>query len=195
MTEPNNTNPQDGGTPQAQPSQTPDQGKQPAATQPQSGQQPAAQQPANPFAQPQQGQQPTVQSQPRQGAPQPPLQFDPNNPRQYEPNRRPDADVGLSAGMKFLWVILGFFLDIFSFVLVFIMYSGPNRDPRVRSQALKWCLVGFVISIIASMALYSYLGPDGTMQFLGYNISQNGVTTSTGSAGSAGSASSTGSAF
>lgn len=192
MTEANNTDSHDTGS------------QQPQAPQPQS--QPPVQpqqQPANPYGQPQQpaaGQQQGQQT----GWPQPPQQNDqgqwpnqapnqnqPQNqgqwsgqgPFQYEPNRTPGArPSGFSTGMKIVWIALGFFLDIFAFPLPFILYYGGDR--RLRNTALRYCLIGFILSIVAS-GLYLMYGDPSVLQNYMSMVGGTGTSTSTGSTGSA----------
>ena len=73
---------------------------------------------------------------------------------EYEPNRRPDAG-NVSRSMIAGWVALGVLLGIFSLIIVFFLYS--KRDADVRSQAIRFSLVGIGVGLILQILLLQYM--------------------------------------
>jgi hypothetical protein len=105
-------------------------------------------------------------------------------PNGYEPNRHGGPKPQVSVKLRIGWILIGFFLDIFSFPLVFIYYMG--RDPAYRMQALKYCAIGFGIEIIL-YALVMTLWPDAINTLMAQYYGDGGLFSS----GSTGSSSST----
>lgn len=75
----------------------------------------------------------------------------------YEPNRRnPEAAYGITTKMKVGWIALGFFLGIFSLIVMFVLTQ--NRDAIERAIAMRYVLVGLALGIIAELFFLSMLG-------------------------------------
>lgn len=97
--------------------------------------------PAQPQPQPQQppiGQQMPPQ-QPYQ-APQPTYQPQP------QPMYMPAPLMQLTGGMKFGWFVVGALMGIPGIVISWLV--NVDKLPQVKSDALKWTIIGFVVNIV-----------------------------------------------
>lgn len=75
----------------------------------------------------------------------------------YEYNRRnPDAGLGITTKTKAGWIALGFFLGIFSPIIIFLLYQ--NREPELRMAAFRYVMFGLLLGIIAELMLLSAMG-------------------------------------
>lgn len=95
-----------------------------------------------PPAQPQQpptGQQMPPQQQPYQ-APQPGYQPQP------QPMYMPAPLMQLTGGMKFAWLVVGALLGIPGIIIAWLV--NVDKMPQVKSDALKFAIIGFVIWIV-----------------------------------------------
>lgn len=99
---------------------------------------PAAQQ--VPPAQPQPQPQPQPQ-QPMYGAPQP-------QPQAWYP---PAPLMQLTGGMKFAWLVVGALLGIPGIIIAWLV--NVDKMPQVKSDALKFSIIGFVIWIVLGFLL------------------------------------------
>lgn len=106
--------------------------------------------------------------------------MDPNSP--YEPNRRPDADYGVTTGMKIAWIALGFLLGVFGLLLIFFVSMG--RSPYMRRQAFKFVIVGIFLGFVAEVIMLGYFGGDvnALLTWAGDPGAGSSVTSSQGSA-------------
>lgn len=180
----------------AQPSGQP-QGAPVQPGQPQFGQQP--QPGSQPYGQPQQpyGQQP----QPGQqfyGQPQPGNGQMPNAQQapgfSYAPNQMPNQPYGqpqpgyaqtppiyyqpaplekLTGGMKFGWFAVSFLVGIAGIILAWLV--NVDKAPQVKSDAMKWSIVGAVASIVFSL-LYMTVVFGGIMGVATSTLGSSGFT-------------------
>lgn len=83
--------------------------------------------------------QPSFQPQPQQpmyGAPQP-------QPQAYYP---PAPLMQLTGGMKFAWLVVGALMGIPGIIISWLV--NVDKMPQVKSDALKFSVIGFVINIV-----------------------------------------------
>ena len=125
--------------------QQPDAAPQPPAT-PQPSTEPLPQQqppmgqqvpPAQPEPQPQ----PQPQPQPMYNAPQP-------QPQAFYP---PAPLMQLTGGMKFAWLVVGALLGIPGIIIAWLV--NVDKMPQVKSDALKFSIIGFVIWVVLGFLL------------------------------------------
>lgn len=144
------------------------------STAPQPGQQPEAQQP---VGQPQQPHQATGQTgpqpqQPLGGQPGyqpgvPPYGTPPQNPgfqppqgapayyAQPQPQQQPRPLLQLTGGMKFGWFAVGFLIGIAGPLIAWL--TNLDKAPQVKSEALKWSIVGAVVGIGLNVISFTFL--------------------------------------
>lgn len=134
-----NMNPNDQGVPTPPPAETPD----PATQVP-----PAHVPPAQPYQQPPMGQMPPQQ--PYQ-APAPSYQ-----PQPQPPVYMPAPLMELTGGMKFGWFVVGALLGIPGIVISWLV--NVDKLPQVKSDALKWTIIGFVVWIAIQVLLGFLIG-------------------------------------
>ena len=120
---------------------------QPAPQQPDAAPQPpATPQPATeslPPQQPPMGQQvPPAQPQP-QPQPQPMYNAPQPQPQAFYP---PAPLMQLTGGMKFAWLVVGALLGIPGIIIAWLV--NVDKMPQVKSDALKFSIIGFVINIV-----------------------------------------------
>lgn len=82
---------------------------------------------------------------PQQAAPQPPI------PPTYAPVSVPAPAPApmltqLSGGMKFAWLVIGCFMGIPGMILSWLV--NVDKHPQVKSDAIKFSIIGFVINIV-----------------------------------------------
>ena len=128
--------------------------------------------PAQPQPQPQQppmGQQMPPQQQPYQ-APQPTYQPQP------QPMYMPAPLMQLTGGMKFGWFVVGALMGIPGIVISWLV--NVDKLPQVKSDALKWTIIGFavwiVLGILIGLAIGGMItamvaGAMGTAGYYGYD--------------------------
>lgn len=109
--------------------------------------QPAPQ--AQPTPQPQPQPQQAVPPQP-QPAPQPQPQPAYGQPYQ-QPMYAPAPLMQLTGGMKFGWLVVGALLGIPGIVIAWL--TNADKAPQVKSDALKFAIIGFVIWIVLGIIL------------------------------------------
>lgn len=109
-----------------QPPVTPEPPTEPMPQQPPMGQQVP---PAQPQPQPQ-------PQQPMYGAPQP-------QPQAFYP---PAPLMQLTGGMKFAWLVVGALMGIPGIIISWLV--NVDKMPQVKSDALKFTVIGFVINIV-----------------------------------------------
>ena len=94
----------------------------------------------------------------------------------YEPNRRyPPSEDGITTRMKVGWVALGFFLGIFSPIIIFLFYW--RRDPEIRMAAIRYTLAGIAASLVAEFLLLGWLtsvNPEMASQLTGGSVAEPG---------------------
>ncbi|MDJ1649853.1 MULTISPECIES: spore coat protein SP96 [Gordonibacter] len=134
-----NMNPNDQGVPTPPPAETPD-----SATQVPPTQVP----PTQPYQQPPMGQMPPQQ--PYQ-APAPGYQ-----PQPQPPVYMPAPLMELTGGMKFGWFAVGALLGIPGIVISWLV--NVDKLPQVKSDALKWTIIGFVAWIVIQVLLWFLIG-------------------------------------
>ena len=103
-------------------------------------------------AQPQQpptGQQMPPQQQPYQ-APQPGYQPQP------QPMYMPAPLMQLTGGMKFGWFVVGALMGIPGIVISWLV--NVDKLPQVKSEALKWTIIGFVVWIVLGILISLAIG-------------------------------------
>lgn len=125
-----------------------DQGAPRQPSEPAGQPQPPAGQPASaqrfPQDQPQQFQQ-TAQPQPQQ----------PQQPPMYAPQPQPQPVypsaplMQLTGGMKFGWLVVGLLIGIPGVVIAWLV--NVDKMPQVKSDAVKFSLIGFAISIVLGL--------------------------------------------
>ena len=105
-----------------------------------------------PPAQPQQpptGQQMPPQQQPYQ-APQPGYQPQP------QPMYMPAPLMQLTGGMKFGWFVVGALMGIPGIIIAWLV--NVDKMPQVKSEALKWTIIGFVVWIVLGILISLAIG-------------------------------------
>lgn len=96
--------------------------------------------------QPPMGQTPP-QPQPMYVAPQPQPQPQPMYPApQPQPVYYPAPLMQLTGGMKFAWLVVGALLGVPGIVIAWLV--NADKMPQVKSEALKYSIIGFVIWIV-----------------------------------------------
>lgn len=111
-----------------------DQGMPQPQPQPQQPVEPAYQQP--PMAQPVPPQPQPQPQQPPMYAPQP----------QPQPVYAPAPLMQLTGGMKFAWLVIGALMGIPGIIIAWLV--NVDKMPQVKSDALKFSIIGFVIWIV-----------------------------------------------
>ena len=102
-----------------------------------------------PVPEPQPASQPQPAPQPMpQAAPQP----QPQQPYGYQqPVYAPAPLMQLTGGMKFGWLVIGALMGIPGIVLAWLV--NADKTPQVKSDALKFAIIGFVIWIVLGILL------------------------------------------
>lgn len=130
--------------------QQPDAAPQPPATpQPSTEPLPQQQPPMGqqvPPAQPEPQSQPQPQPQPMYNAPQP-------QPQAFYP---PAPLMQLTGGMKFGWFVVGALMGIPGIVISWLV--NVDKLPQVKSEALKWTIIGFVVWIVLGILIGLAIG-------------------------------------
>ena len=62
----------------------------------------------------------------------------------------------LTGGMKFGWLVVGFLLGIGGIVLAWL--TDVDKCPHVKSEALKFAIIGFVVQIVLGIVLGLTMG-------------------------------------
>ncbi len=119
---------------------------QDAVGQPIPPQQPMGQQAAAPQQPPMGGQMPPRQpyQQPMYGAPQPQAAY------------LPAPLMQLTGGMKFAWLVVGALLGIPGIIIAWLV--NVDKMPQVKSDALKFAIIGFVIWIVLGIVMGLVVG-------------------------------------
>ena len=102
-----------------------------------------------PAQQPPTGQQMPPQQQPYQ-APQPGYQPQP------QPMYMPAPLMQLTGGMKFGWFVVGALMGIPGIVISWLV--NVDKLPQVKSEALKWTIIGFVVWIVLGILISLAIG-------------------------------------
>ena len=112
---------------------------------------PQPQQPVDPaYQQPPVGQPTPPQPQPQQ----PPMYA---APQPQPPTFYPPAPLmQLTGGMKFAWLVVGALLGSPGLVLAWLV--NVDKMPQVKSDALKFAIIGFVIQIVLGFLLGLLIG-------------------------------------
>lgn len=127
--------------------------------------QPAPQQPdaaPQPPATPQPSTEPLPQQQPPMGQQVPPAQPEPQpqpqpQPMYNAPQPQPQAFyppaplMQLTGGMKFAWLVVGALLGIPGIIIAWLV--NVDKMPQVKSDALKFSIIGFVIWVVLGFLL------------------------------------------
>ncbi len=130
---------------------------------------PAGQVPPQQPQQPQQGWQGTVppagQVPPQQGQVPPMGQTPPQQPYGFAPSAQaapaPQNLPGmpllyLSGGMKFGWAAVGFFMGLVGILIAWL--TNAHNFPQARSEAVRFALIGFVVSFVLVILLLVLFG-------------------------------------
>lgn len=153
-------------SPQPQPQQPQPQPQSQPQQQPGSSQQAPGQQFGAPYQAPYGApmgayQQPPYQQQPYQQQP-----YQQPQPGYQQPSPAPTGQplVSLTTGMKAGWFGVGVFASFAGILLAWLV--NADKAPQVKSDAMKWSLVGFAVSILLNIAYLwmvgSTLGGSGT---------------------------------
>lgn len=119
----------------------------------------APQQPAEPVGQPQPpaGQPASAQQFPQTAQPQP---QQPQQPPMYAPQPQPVYPpaplMQLTGGMKFGWLVVGLLIGIPGVVIAWLV--NVDKMPQVKSDAVKFSLIGLAISIVLGLLLGFAIG-------------------------------------
>ena len=119
----------------------------------------APQQPAEPAGQPQPpaGQPASAQQFPQTAQPQP---QQPQQPPMYAPQPQPVYPpaplMQLTGGMKFGWLVVGLLIGIPGVVIAWLV--NVDKMPQVKSDAVKFSLIGLAISIVLGLLLSFAIG-------------------------------------
>ena len=97
---------------------------------------------AAPYQQPPMGQQ--MPPQPVYGAPQP------------QPVYAPAPLMQLTGGMKFAWLVVGALMGIPGIIIAWLV--NVDKMPQVKSDALKFAIIGFVIWIVIGFLIGLAIG-------------------------------------
>ena len=95
---------------------------------------------------------PLPQQQPSMGPQVPPAQPQPQQPMYGAPQPQPQAFyppaplMQLTGGMKFAWLVVGALLGIPGIIIAWLV--NVDKMPQVKSDALKFAIIGFVIWIV-----------------------------------------------
>lgn len=106
------------------------------------GSQMPAYQQAAPYQQPPMNQH--VPPQPMYGAPQP------------QPVYAPAPLMQLTGGMKFAWLVVGALMSIPGIIIAWLV--NVDKMPQVKSDALKFAIIGFVIWIVIGLLIGLAIG-------------------------------------
>ena len=87
---------------------------------------------------------PLPQQQPSMGQQVPPAQPQPQQPMYGAP--QPAPLMQLTGGMKFAWLVVGALLGIPGIIIAWLV--NVDKMPQVKSDALKFAIIGFVIWIV-----------------------------------------------
>ena len=104
-----------------------------------------------PPQQPPMGQAPQPQPQPGY-APQPQPMYQPQPPAFYPPAPL----MQLTGGMKFAWLVVGALLGIPGIIIAWLV--NVDKMPQVKSDALKFAIIGFVIWIALGIIFSLIIG-------------------------------------
>lgn len=73
-------------------------------------------------------------------------------PAPPNPQMPPAPLVQLSGGMKFAWLVVGLMLTIPGVILSWLI--NVDKHPQVKRDAVKFSLIGFVISIVVGILIF-----------------------------------------
>lgn len=62
----------------------------------------------------------------------------------------------LTGGMKFGWFVVGALLGIGGIVVSWLV--NVDKAPQVKSEALKWTIIGFVVWIVLGIVMSMIIG-------------------------------------
>lgn len=114
-------------------------------------QQPGDTAPQQPPVAPQPQQPPMGQPVPPQPQPQPQPQYYSAPQPQPQPFYPPAPLMQLTGGMKFAWLVVGALLGIPGIIIAWLV--NVDKMPQVKSDALKFAIIGFVIWIVLQFIL------------------------------------------
>lgn len=101
-------------------------------------------------------QMPPTQPQPPLGQQVPPQQpYQPSQP-QPQPLYMPAPLMRLTGGMKFGWFVVGALLGVGGILVAWL--TNVDRVPEVKSEALKWSIIGFVVWIVIGILICLVIG-------------------------------------
>lgn len=180
MADEQNPTPENQAQPQPEAQTQPEEQPQ-SQSQPETQPQPQSQSGARPQPQPGQGYgQPYSQSAGQQGScpPMPPYGAPVQNPGyqaqqqtccQQQPYQQPLPLQQLSGGMKFAWFAVGFLIGIAGPLVAWL--TNLDKAPRVKSDALKWSIIGAVVGIALNMISVTFLlGSVAALSSLGTTV-------------------------
>ena len=105
---------------------------------------------------------PLPQQQPSMGQQVPPAQPQPQQPMYGAPQPQPQAFyppaplMQLTGGMKFGWFVVGALMGIPGIVISWLV--NVDKLPQVKSEALKWTIIGFVVWIVLGILISLAIG-------------------------------------
>lgn len=63
------------------------------------------------------------------------------------------ASAGLSGGMKFGWLVVGFLLNIPGMLIAWL--TNADKHPQVKHDAIMWAVIGFGIGVVLNIVLFT----------------------------------------
>lgn len=156
---------------------TEEQNNQPTPPKPDAPQPPATPEPPT---------EPMPQQQPPMGQQVPPAQPAPQQPQpmpyaapQPQPFYPPAPLMQLTGGMKFAWLVVGALMGIPGIIIAWLV--NVDKMPQVKSDALKFAIIGFVIWIVLGFLIGLAIGGmmtalvAGAMSYGGYDYGYHGT--------------------
>ena len=77
-------------------------------------------------------------------------------PPQQQPMYMPAPLMQLTGGMKFGWFVVGALMGIPGIVISWLV--NVDKLPQVKSEALKWTIIGFVVWIVLGILISLAIG-------------------------------------
>lgn len=74
--------------------------------------------------------------------------------------------VSLTGGQKFGWFVVGFLGNIVGMLLAWLV--NIDKAPQVKSDAIKFAVIGFVVSIALYVILFAFMGVAVTATMASY---------------------------
>lgn len=64
--------------------------------------------------------------------------------------------MALTGGQKFGWFVVGFLGNIIGMLLAWLV--NVDKAPQVKSDAIKFAVIGFVVAIVLEVILFAFVG-------------------------------------